>query len=142
MASGNDQDVVFDFDGALNLARRLWSFADELEAAATDRATGAETALTSWLGAYADEFVERMNTEQTNLAQVVAGLRTEADQWAQAWKDATDEQNRRLWARQVDDMKADRNLWDRGVDFFTGFDYPPDPVPVRKPTPSGFYATC
>ena len=26
--------VVFDFDGALNLARRLWSFADELEAAA------------------------------------------------------------------------------------------------------------
>ena len=142
MASGNEQDVVFDFDGALNLARRLWSFADELEAAKDDRFTGAEAALASWLGSYSDEFVERMNTEQTNLDQVVAGLRTEADQWAQAWKDATDEQNRRLWARQVDQMKSDRNVLDHVGDFFTGFDYPPDPAPVRKPAPSGFYGTC
>lgn len=142
MASGNDEDVVFDFEGALNLARRLWAFADELESATSDRFTGAETALTSWLGAYADEFVERMNTEQNQLTQLVGLLRHDADQWASAWKDAKDEQNRRLWARQVDQMKADRNVFDHIGDFFTGFDYPPDPVPVPKPTPSGFYASC
>ena len=27
-------------------------------------------------------------------------------------------------------------------DFFTGFDYPPEPAPVTKPTPGGFYSTA
>jgi hypothetical protein len=142
MASGNSADVQFDYEGALSLARNLWSFAQDLETAAANRLTSASAALKDWKGAYGDQFATRANNEQTDLATVVAGLRTEADGWAAAWKDAMDEQNRRLYARKVDKMKEDRNLLEKAGDFFTGFDYPPEPSPVSKPTAGGFYATA
>lgn len=142
MASGNSEDVKFDYEGALSLARNLWAYADDIEAAASGRLTSAATALKDWKGAYGDEFAGRANLEQTDLATVVAGLRTEADGWAIAWKDAMDEQNRRLYARKVDKMKDDRSTLGKIGDFFTGFDYPPEPAPVAKPAPAGFYATA
>jgi hypothetical protein len=124
------------------LARTLWAFADDLESAKGDRRAEAVAALRTWRGPFGDEFRGRVDDELTSVASLVAALRTEADQWAQAWKAAMDEQNRRLYARKVDQMKHDRSTLDKVGDFFTGFDYPPAPPPVPKPGPAGFYATA
>lgn len=140
--SGNTRDVRFDFDGSLRLARGLWGFAEELEAAKGARRSEVVATLRTWLGPYGDQFRDRASDEQTSLASLVAGLRTDADQWAQAWKQAMDEQNRRLWARRVDRMKAERSNLEKLGDFFTGFDYPDAPPPVPKPGPGMFYATA
>lgn len=140
--SANSSDVRFDYDGALRLARSLWSFADELEACKGDRHRLAEQALRSWRGPFGNEFSGRERDEQVSLQTVIAGLRSDADAWAEAWKQAMDEQNRRLWARRVEQMKEDRSAIEKVGDFFTGFDYPPKPAPVAKPSPGGFYATA
>lgn len=140
--SGNAQDVRFDFEGSLRLARELWAHADDLEQGKGERRTRAMAALRTWRGPFADQYRERTSDEQTSLASVIAALRTEADQWAVAWKEATDEQNRRLYARRIEQMKADRSALEKVGDFFTGFDYPPPPPPVAKPGPAGFHATA
>ena len=140
--SGNATDVRFDYEGALRLARTLWSFADELTSAKGARRAEALAALRTWRGPYGDQFRDRVEDEESSLASLVAALRTEADQWASAWKAAMDEQNRRLYARKVDRMKDERSTLDKVGDFFTGFDYPPEPAPVPKPGPDGFYATA
>ena len=140
--SGNDTDVRFDFDGSLRLARLLWSYADDLESGRTDRRAAAERALRSWRGKFGEQFRDRASDEQNAMATMVAALRTEADSWASAWKAAMDEQNRRLYARRVDQMKEERSLLEKAGDFFTGFDYPPEPAPVPKPTAGGFYSTA
>lgn len=140
--SGNSSDVRFDYEGALRLARTLWSFADELQAAKGARQGDVLAALRTWRGPFGDQFRDRAEDEQTSVASLVAALRADADQWAQAWKMAMDEQNRRLYARKVDEMKKDRSTLDKVGDFFTGFDYPPEPAPVPKPAPAGFYPTA
>jgi hypothetical protein len=140
--SGSSSDVRFDYEGALRLARSLWSFAEDLEAAKGDRRSQAMDALRTWRGPFGDQFRDRVGDEQTSLASLVAALKTEADLWAAAWKQAMDEQNRRLYARMVDRMKAERSTLAKVGDFFTGFDYPPAPAPVRKPTPGSFLATA
>ena len=140
--SGNSSDVRFDYEGALRLARTLWSFAEDLEAAKADRRAEAVEALRTWRGPYGDQFRDRVDDEQTSLASLVAALKTEADLWASAWKQAMDEQNRRLYARMVDQMKDERSTLAKVGDFFTGFDYPPPPAPVPKPSPGSFFATA
>lgn len=139
--SANHTDVRFDFDGSLRLARALWAYADDLESGRVDRREAASQALRSWRGRFGDQFRDRADDEQHALATMVAALRTEADAWAAAWKAAMDEQNRRLYSRRVEQMKDDRSALDKVGDFFTGFDYPPEPAPVAKPGPAGFYAT-
>jgi len=139
--SGNAQDVRFDFEGSLRLARELWAYADQLEQAKGARRSEAMAALRTWRGPFGDHFRERVEDERTSLSSVIAALRTEADQWASAWKQAMDEQNRRLYARRVEQMKAERSAMEKLGDFFTGFDYPPPPPPVPKPGPAGFHAT-
>lgn len=142
MASGNYRDVRFDFDGALRLARSLWAYAEDLEAARGTRRGHAADALRSWRGPFGDEFRERAGDEASSLASLISGLRSDADAWAGAWKNAMDEQNRRLYARRVDEIKAERSNLEKVGDFFTGFDYPPGPSPVAKPAPAMFHATA
>ncbi len=139
--SGNASDVRFDYDGSLRLARSLWSYAEELETAKGERRVEVLAALRTWRGPFGDQFRDRADDEQTSMASLVAALRTEADQWARAWKEAMDEQNRRLWARKVDQMKEDRSALDKVGDFFTGFDYPPEPAPLATPGPASFFPT-
>lgn len=141
-ASGNYRDVRFDFDGSLRLARSLWAFAEELEGAKGTRRSDAAGALRSWRGPFADELRERLGDEAASLTSLISGLRSDADAWAQAWKNAMDEQNRRLYARRVDEIKAERSNLEKVGDFFTGFDYPPGPSPVAKPAPAMFHATA
>ena len=140
--SANESDVRFDYDGALRLARSLWAFADDLEQAKGDRHEAAQRALRLWKGPFGTDFDGREESEQSSIRRVIDGLRTEADQWAEAWKRAMDEQNRRLYARRVERMKEERSRLEKIGDFFTGFDYPPEPAPVAKPKPGMFYATA
>ncbi|MDZ4828298.1 MAG: hypothetical protein SGJ13_17805 [Actinomycetota bacterium] len=109
-------DVVFDFEGSLAQARRLWRLADELEQYGVTRYRGVESILESWQGRYASVFAPRIYTEGQNLMAIVELLREEARLWSAAWEGARSEQNLRLRARAVFDEKASRStgegLWD------------------------------
>lgn len=138
----DSSDVQFDFAGSLRLARMMWEFADELERALDQRRELADVALADWLGSFADNFGVRADNEQLSRQNLVPALRGNAQMWADAWRDATNDQARREWARRVDQMKADRSNLQKFGDFFTGFDYPPEPVPVTSPQPPGFMPVC
>ena len=136
-------DVRFDFEGSLQLARRLVGLADEIDTLMAARVAGAEDALATWLGRFATEFAERVNTESSDIATISADLRVSAEGWALAWKDSMDEQNRRLYAREVDRVESSRSGWDSFWGGIVGHDDLPDqPPPVPVPTGPGYYATA
>ncbi|MFI5044951.1 MAG: hypothetical protein ACHQDC_09175 [Acidimicrobiales bacterium] len=143
MGLSADKDVKFDWYGSLSLARQLWAYADDLEAASTVRMNDANAALKSWLGQYADKFIASANDEQTSLTNVIANLRNDATAWAQAWKLAMDQQNRVLYARKVKEVEDNRSGWDSFWGGLTGHDdLPPEPQPVPTPTSPSFAATA
>ena len=139
---GNKTDLKFDYTGALALARQLNSLADAVAAAATKRQGLADTAKKDFIGAYADQFGSRMTVEQTNFKAVVKGLRADAMDLATMWKNAMDEENRRLYGRHVDDVKSHRSVLQDIGDWFTGFHYPPAPAAVPVPQPPAFKPTA
>jgi hypothetical protein len=130
-------DVVFDYEGALAAARRLWAFADQLEMLMSTRETEQESAQVGFLGPLATEFVTRIDTERTDVNSAVTQLRTAATEWAAAWKDAIDEQNRILYARAYQ-YSEDHQGWFGGLD---GVERPPDPEPVTVPQEPNFHPT-
>ena len=138
-AAGN---VVFDFEGSLDLARSLWRLADDLEQLLSSRSASASSALTNWAGRYADEFVDRANDEQSTGSMLAQMLRSDAYGWAFAWTQAMDEQNRVLYAREVTRVENDRSTLDRIGGFFTGHDdLPSTPRPASVPQPPYFFST-
>jgi len=102
----------------------------------------ADTARKDFIGAYADQFASRMTVEQTNFKAVAQGLRNDAMDVARMWKNAMDEENRRLYGRHVDDVKNHRSVLDSIGDWFTGFHYPPAPAAVPVPQPPAFMSTA
>ena len=56
--SGRSARVVFDFDGALQVARHSWQTADALDRLAAARRQGAEHAAVGWSGVYGAEFAQ------------------------------------------------------------------------------------
>ena len=138
----NTADVVFDYQGALSLARQLWALADEVTHTAGSRRDLGDHARVDFTGRYGDELVSRLSAEAANLAQAANGLRDDAMAVAQMWKDAMDEENRRIYARHVDDIKGHRSVLESIGDFFTGFHYPPEPQPVPVPHPPVFAPTA
>jgi len=139
---GNKTDLKFDYQGCLNLARQLNAMADEVTGAATKREQLANTAKKDFIGAYADQFTSRMTVEQTNFKAVAKGLRNDATDLARMWKNAMDEENRRLYGRHVDDVKSHRSVLQDIGDWFTGFHYPPAPAAVPVPQPPAFKPTA
>lgn len=135
-------DVQFDFDGALQLARRLVGLADQIDTMMSARVTDASFALETWLGTFGTQFAERINTENTDIATISSDLRTSADGWAVCWKEAMDEQNRRLYAREVKRVEDNRSGWDS---FWGGMfghdDLPSQPSPVAVPSGPGYAPT-
>lgn len=132
-------DIPFDYDGVLVLCRELWSLADELSSLMSKRAGLAATAATSWEGPYKTDFDSRRENEVTPAAQIVSGLRSDAEAWAGQWKAAMDETNRRRWARHHDEWKKDN---DGFLDhLFGATDHTPNPEPVGVPQSPGFAAT-
>lgn len=137
-------DLVFDFEGSLRFARRLWAVADDLVAAAERRSGSRTAALRPWVGPHADRFTARAADEDTGVDNVAAALRVEAVAWGVSWARAVDDQNRITWARAVEQERSDRSTMERFGDFFVGDDSTalvPEPEPVSSPRPPAFAAT-
>jgi hypothetical protein len=91
--------VVFDYEGALELARQLWELADRWEGALARRRGAAGVALSTWTGPAARELWDRVRAEIEAGDEVCRKFRHEADRWALAWSEAVNDGNRLAWAR-------------------------------------------
>lgn len=89
-------DVVFDYDGALELARQLWQLADGWEAAFARRSAAAVAALAAAVGPAARDLAARPPVERRASEEAGRKLRQEATRWAQAWADAVNDRDRLL----------------------------------------------
>ena len=138
----NWSDVRFDYPNSLVLARRLWEVADALDTLAAVRRSAGADALVDWLGPLGGEFAARLDTEAGDLTRLAGELRTAARGWAQAWANALNEQNWRLFARACQVVRSRRSNVDRFVGFFTGHDdLPPEPSARATPTAPRFLPT-
>ena len=100
-ATWGDDDLPYDYEGALDMARKLWQTADALEASARQRFSAAATAVNLWRGPLRDPFVARGYAEVKDLNEGAQKLREAARGWAQNWKEVIDENNRRRRARRT-----------------------------------------
>lgn len=114
--------VDFDFDGSLELARSLWALAEDLEREDGGRERQSETALAKWKGPYATQFTQRCSTERASAANVVDGLQRDARAWADAWVEAMHQQNKNNRAAEVERVRDDRGLLEKGWDATFGED--------------------
>ena len=130
-------DVVFDYDGALLMARRLWAFADALESVMAGREGAATEALVDWTGPHATSFLERIAVERVDVNGVASQFREASYAWAAAWKDAIDQQNRILQARRWEYNKDHQGLFGH----LDGVERPHDPAPRPLPAPPEFQPT-
>jgi len=80
--------VVFDFDGALELVKRLRQLADACEAAYQERVRNLESAMKAWHGPSRERFQDQMIAEQRVAAMAFEALRVEANYWLAAWGQA------------------------------------------------------
>jgi len=127
MASADWNDVRFDYDGSLDLARRLWRLADTLDTIGAQRRQSAVEAVVQWRGRFGVEFIGRVDAELGELGRHAHDLRGAAVGWAHAWANAINLQNRRL-----DQI---------GGFLFGQDDIPPDPNPRAVPGAPHFHAT-
>ena len=138
--------VQFDWDGSLELARKLWALAEDLQHEDAGRETQYDTAKAKWRGAYGEQFAERRSTERASCTNVITGLRDDARAWAQAWAQAMDQQNKNNRAAEVERVSDDRGLIEKGIDATVGSDdsdsKAPKPASVPVPTPPGFAPTA
>jgi hypothetical protein len=92
-------DVVFDYGGALELARQLWELADGWEAAFTRRSVAGSTALATARGPLVQELAARSSADGRASEEVGRKLRQEANRWAKAWTDAVNERDLMIQAQ-------------------------------------------
>lgn len=147
MAPQGGGRVQFDFEGSLQLARMLWSLAEELSTEDTTRNSKAETALAKWAGPYGTEFAERRSTEATSRQAVVEGLRRDASAWAESWAIALDQQNKNNRAAKVTELREGRSGWEKFSDKYLWTEDTSEqdvrPVPeVTTPVPPNFHPTA
>lgn len=141
--SGRSARVVFDFDGALQVARHSWQTADALDRLAAARRDDAEHAAVGWSGAYGVEFALRVDAELQGAATVAMQLRGEAEGWALEWTYAVEQENWHRYQDACDRVRDDRSLLEGVTGFFFGHDdLPPEPRAVATPQPPGFAATA
>lgn len=134
--------VVFDFDGSLRLARRLWATADDLDAVTRDRQRMAEAALVDWSGAHAEVFALRMDEEAVTTGRLTVQLRGEAEGWADEWRKAIDQENRNRHAAAVRRVESQRGFLDGLVGWIAGHDdLPPEPRAAVRPLAPAFLPT-
>lgn len=138
-------DVVFDYEGSLALARKLWALADELEQVRTQRIRWADHALESWKGKFAIRFRNRvLGRDSTELTKMVDSLRQGARQWGVAFAKAVDEQNLVLYTREtnrVSVVREERSLLEDTIALFhDDLKLPRKPEPCTIPSPPGFHS--
>lgn len=147
--------VTFDFEGSLQLARKLWALGEALETDSGTRDTDAVTAKEKWEGKYGTEFVGRRDGERTKESNAAQQLKSEANDWAKAWAGALEQQNKNNRAARVNELaeekKDDRSMWEKGTDGLgftdeTSLEDAQNEVPaaptVPVPQPPGFAPTA
>ncbi len=138
--------VDFDFEGSLQLARQLWALAEDVQTEDGGREEQFDIANAKWEGPYKQRFIERRQNERESRGNVVEGLRENARAWAQAWATALDQQNKNNRAAEVERIRDDRGLIERGWDATFGEDNSDDEVPMPEavpvPQPPGFEPTA
>lgn len=139
------QDIPFDYSGALYAARSLHGLAASTRDVATDRRTIADTALADWEGALRTEFIGRADAEIAALESAATELESGAVSWATAWRDIMFENNKRRRARAVQQISDDRDglskAWDAGPGSDDSNDKVVDARQPALPTAPGFYST-
>jgi hypothetical protein len=129
--------VVFPFEPALPAARDLWELAGKLESTQVTRGTAATTARQHWVGRSHDLFETLRGTEESNTSGIAEALRARARMVAEMWSQAYGQENRVLWAEDVNrKVEADGWLEDLGEWFAGEDDYgdpPPNPAVPEPP---------
>ena len=134
--------VVFDFDGSLRLARLSWHLADLLDQLARRRGDDARAALVDWAGAFADEFVVRIDGELVTAARLSEQLRAEAGGWAIEWKQAMDQENYNRYQAACNRVRQKRSGWDSFTGALFGHDdLPSEPRLAALPAAPDYLAT-
>jgi hypothetical protein len=136
-------DVVFDYDGALQLAGALWRLADDVDALADSRGCAALDATETWEGRYAAMFDLASDDANIRARGIATGLRLDAEAAAAAWARAMDDQNQINYGRAYASYR-------REVEQSAGFvatlqlivSPPRIPAPVTVPTAPSFAATA
>lgn len=134
-----EADVVFDYDGSLEVARRLWALADRLGTEMTARETARGDAEVGFVGKYAGQLIDRVGQERTDVDNAVTQLRAGADAWAAAWKDAVDQQNQNRYARAYEHSKNNQGFL--GLGRLDGIERPPDVQHVTIPVSPSYAPT-
>lgn len=106
----------------LSHCRALLDAAEELVAAGSRRGIEIAEALAVWHGPHGRTFRDRVEAEATDLRLAAAGLRREADAWAQVWADTVNHQNRQAHEAKVAEIAGARSVGERFVDLFVGDD--------------------
>ncbi len=89
-----------------------------------------------FVGKHAGQLVDRVAQERTDVDNAIIELRSAADTWALAWKDAIDQQNRNRYARAYTYSENNQGL----IGHLDGVERPPSVQLVGVPV-SPSYAT-
>ena len=112
----------FELDAVLDHCRALLDAAEHAEAAGSARSVRVEAALVAWQGPFGRDFRSRAEQEADDLRDVVDGLRSEADEWAQVWADTVNAVNEQRHQARVDEISGARGFGERTFDHLVGDD--------------------
>lgn len=135
-------DIGFDFEATLRLARQLWALADQVGSLMASRQAHAAAASVAFSGRYADDFGRRLGREAEEAGRLVAHLRSDAGLSATAWSRAMHDENQIRYARHVDHLRRQRNVLEAVWEHSFGETFPPEPDPVPVPVPPLFAPTA
>lgn len=129
----------FDFDGVLALCRELWAAADELDQIVKDRDELTVVAAKEWKGPHSETFLDAIEVDVEDESGLVTLLRDAANDWANAWLSAMNDESRARHDRAVDDADSAWE-WLPGISDAPVTDFSPLTVvpfgPEFKPTGS------
>lgn len=142
-AGAIQDDVDFNFDGALEACREAWKLATTVEDRLSDRRVAAGIARREWRGPFADEFVDRCNDEAASVADLTGDLRVFSRGLAAKWADAMNEQARRLRARETQRRRDSQNVVEKVINWARGeeLEEAPAPAHITPPQPPAFEPT-
>ncbi len=138
------EQVSFPFAQALPAAAALWKLAqsiiNDVEPA---RQKAAATAETQFSGTYADQFAQRMKTSATNAGNTAQDLEQLARNIAQAWSDASHQQQVYNYFAMVKDKRDHQSTLSKVGDWISGDheNYGSQPPPPAVPQPPDFSPT-
>jgi hypothetical protein len=131
--SASSSNVNFDFDGALEAARDLYSLSGVVRTKHGARADEGEGAKDGWEGGYRSDFDSKLSNEGTDVDTIAGALVSLANLFASEWANARGEQDRINFARYVQNERDNDGGWENAGEFFAGendLGAPPDNPPV------------